>query len=253
MQEEGEEDVNEEEGEPASCPHKRLVWLDGAARTLMSNYRKGWSRYSEFIASDGSGSGGAGAQGQGGAVEGEVAPPRFYTRREAARLMGFPDTFKVDLAFGLAGGATAPVGQKKQQKNQKQHNSESGSVGAEINRGQQGHGEQQEANRFYVQIGNAVCPPIVTAIAAQLLDHCGLRLRAGGGPVSTATAAANKTEPRLPRDCHASLLSLDPAVWGLLKDGGHDAWFEVAAMATAAGSAPAAAACAIRPGEQVRV
>ena len=49
--EEQEEEKEEEQDEEAqtdldlSGPHRRLVWLDGAARTLMANYRRGWLRY----------------------------------------------------------------------------------------------------------------------------------------------------------------------------------------------------------------
>ena len=62
--------------------------------------------------------------------------------------MGFPEWFRVDLSFGLAGGA------EKQP-----------AAG-----GAAGH---VDANRFYAQIGNAVCPPVVTAIAGPLLAALG--------------------------------------------------------------------------------
>jgi site-specific DNA-cytosine methylase len=105
--------------EPAKQhPHRRLAWLDGAARTLMSNYRRGWSRYSEFV---------PGA--------GEHRPARFYTRREAARLMGFPDWYSVDLSFGLA--CKRPRGEHKQAQERLSP------------------APPRDANRFYHQIGNA--------------------------------------------------------------------------------------------------
>jgi hypothetical protein len=56
-----------------SRPDRRLVWVRGAARTLMSNYRRGWAQYSEFVPCPGE-------------TERETErapPPRFYTRREA--------------------------------------------------------------------------------------------------------------------------------------------------------------------------
>ena len=67
---------------------------------------------------------------------------RFFTRRECARLMGFPEWFRVDLDFGVgrAGGATQTQ-------------------------------TAIDGNRFYAQIGNAVCPPVVTAIACPLLEE----------------------------------------------------------------------------------
>ena len=93
----------------ADAATRRLAWLDGAARTLMSNYRQGFKFHSEFVPGE---------------------PPRFYTRREAARIMGFPDAFDVD------------------------------SAGTVDNSG---------ANRAYHQIGNACCPPVVCALAAPAL------------------------------------------------------------------------------------
>ena len=99
----------------ADAATRRLAWLDGAARTLMSNYRQGFKFHSEFVPGE---------------------PPRFYTRREAARIMGFPDAFDVD------------------------------SAGTVDNSG---------ANRAYHQIGNACCPPVVCALAAPALTAVGLR------------------------------------------------------------------------------
>ena len=102
----------------ADVAARRLCWPDGAARTLMANYKRGYAMYSEFVPStDG--------------------PPRFYTRREAARLMGFPDAFSVDHGHGGPGG--------------------------------RGGGGSADANVVYAQLGNAVCPPVVCAIAAPLL------------------------------------------------------------------------------------
>lgn len=116
---------------------RRLAWVDGAARTLMSSYRRGYEMYSEFVPhSD---------ETAGGRIVG--VRPRFFSRRECARLMGFPEWFRVDLSFGLAGGAEKE--------------------------GQAGGGGHVDANRFYAQIGNAVCPPVVTAIAGPLLAALG--------------------------------------------------------------------------------
>ena len=58
--------------------------------------------------------------------QGEGVNPRFFTPRECARIMGFPDSFKT---------ACSTV----------------------------------EPNRFYHQIGNAVCPPVIKAIIEMVL------------------------------------------------------------------------------------
>lgn len=54
--------------------------------------------------------------------------------------MGFPEWFRVDLDFGVGSGGGAS----------------------------QNHAAV-DGNRFYAQIGNAVCPPVVTALAEPLL------------------------------------------------------------------------------------
>jgi len=56
--------------------------------------------------------------------------------------MGFAEWFRVDLDFGVASGGGAS----------QKHASVDG-------------------NRFYAQIGNAVCPPVVTALAEPLLKE----------------------------------------------------------------------------------
>eukprot|EP01043_Picozoa_sp_COSAG02_P036909 COSAG02_NODE_2736_length_8130_cov_4.458722_4_plen_105_part_00 len=56
--------------------------------------------------------------------------------------MGFPEWFRVDLDFGVASGGGAS----------------------------QKHAAI-DGNRFYAQIGNAVCPPVVTALAEPLLKE----------------------------------------------------------------------------------
>ena len=97
----------------ADC--SRVARLEGRARTLIANYRHGWHRDSEFVV-DGSG-------------------VRFYTCREALRLMGFPESWAV------AGWPNSDRG-----------------------------GKALEAyQRSYRQIGNAVCPPVITAIAREVM------------------------------------------------------------------------------------
>lgn len=60
-----------------------VLWLQG--RTLMANYKRGFGRYSEFVATDDE-------------PIGDARPPRFYSPRECARLMGFPETFVLGAA-----------------------------------------------------------------------------------------------------------------------------------------------------------
>ena len=70
--------------------------LDGLARTLCSNYRKGYSHMSEFvphIAKNGIEFDHQAALNSADIVS--PGNPRFYTPRECARLMGFPESFSV--------------------------------------------------------------------------------------------------------------------------------------------------------------
>ena len=59
--------------------------------------------------------------------------PRFYTPREVARLMGFPDTFRIDK-----------------------------------------HGKGTTQATIYHELGNAVVPPVITAIARAMLAAMGI-------------------------------------------------------------------------------
>jgi DNA (cytosine-5)-methyltransferase 1 len=95
----------------------RKVALDGLSRTLRASYRSGWTLNSEFVPC------------------GENAA-RFYTCREAARLMGFPEDFVIP----------------------GHHDRESGAVAFE------------EHARFYHQIGNAVCVPVVLELLRAILS-----------------------------------------------------------------------------------
>eukprot|EP00040_Diaphanoeca_grandis_P026036 m.145145 g.145145 ORF g.145145 m.145145 type:complete len:720 (-) comp30420_c0_seq1:146-2305(-) len=65
------------------APEARLARLDGGARTVMSHYRKGFRRMSEFVQRDVNPL----------QVTGRRCRPRFYSPRELARLQGFPETF----------------------------------------------------------------------------------------------------------------------------------------------------------------
>ncbi|KAI9348301.1 S-adenosyl-L-methionine-dependent methyltransferase [Zopfochytrium polystomum] len=63
----------------------RTANLNGTARTLMSSYRTGYKMYSEFVPL---------------AATSDGSNLRFYTARECARLMGFPDSFVIDAGDG---------------------------------------------------------------------------------------------------------------------------------------------------------
>jgi DNA (cytosine-5)-methyltransferase 1 len=91
--------------------HPRCIDLDGKAPTLTSNYRNVSSFSSKFIFHERDG------------MQRDI--PRFLSPRECARLMGFPDTFKMPLS---------------------------------------------KSNRIYHQIGNAVCPPVIHAIAQNMIS-----------------------------------------------------------------------------------
>jgi hypothetical protein len=81
--------------------------------------------------------------------------------------MGFPEWFRVDLDFGLASGGGAS----------RKHAAVDG-------------------NRFYTQIGNAVCPPVVTALAEPLLEEmCILGHEAG---------SSTGVREHVVVDCHSS-------------------------------------------------
>ena len=110
---------------------RRLVNLDGSARTLGALYRKGFLIQSEFVPYEETQTDSEReAAGKEEAVEisaGEPAlpgRPRFFTPRECARLQGFPESFLID-----------------------------------------GPNE----NRWYHQCGNAVCPAVVAKIAQKVV------------------------------------------------------------------------------------
>eukprot|EP00232_Nephroselmis_pyriformis_P027222 CAMPEP_0182852302 /NCGR_PEP_ID=MMETSP0034_2-20130328/91_1 /TAXON_ID=156128 /ORGANISM="Nephroselmis pyriformis, Strain CCMP717" /LENGTH=466 /DNA_ID=CAMNT_0024983003 /DNA_START=98 /DNA_END=1495 /DNA_ORIENTATION=+ len=81
-------------------PSSRLAMRQGAARTLMSSYRAAFYRYSEFVpplgCTEGAGGAAPAVGGEGGEGGEGGRRPRFYTPRECARLMGFPETFVLD-------------------------------------------------------------------------------------------------------------------------------------------------------------
>lgn len=64
--------------------------------------------------------------------------PRFLTPRECCRLMGFPESFRIPIEIGISA------------------------------KGKKLNGDKCES-QFYCQIGNAVCPPVIQAIASEML------------------------------------------------------------------------------------
>ena len=105
-------------------PELRVPPLSGAANTLRASYRSGYKLYSQFVVV-----GNADLNNDDDTAD--ASPVRFFTPRECARLMGFPDTFRVE-ADGV------------------------------------------EEVSVYHALGNAVTPPIVRAIAKQILKAVGL-------------------------------------------------------------------------------
>ena len=156
----------------AKDPALKLARLDGAARTLMASYRRGWQHRSELVWRGFGGRGaGSATAGQPSGGKAELARvnaataaaaaalalsprPRFYTQAECARLQGFPASF----SFAANGGG-------------------SGGSGGGADGGADGGGD----SKTYRQLGNAVSPPVVAAIAAQLLEALGIAA-AGVGP-----------------------------------------------------------------------
>jgi len=91
----------------------RVARLDSLAQTLTSSYKSSYAQTSELVAP---------ARGS--------TRPRFYSHRECARLMGFPESHDL--------------------------------------------GCYRSLNRRYTQLGDAVCPPLIHAIAWNLLTSLGL-------------------------------------------------------------------------------
>ena len=139
-------------------PNLRLARLTGPARTLMSSYRRGWALRSEFV-----------WRRPRTSEHGSRRRPRFYTPRECASLQGFPRWFRlVDSTHS------------EQPKRKKLKASESGSSQSS---------SSDHDGRIYHQLGNAVSPPIVCAIASQILIS--LRQRPSGDGSTQGCAGDN--------------------------------------------------------------
>ena len=133
------------------APNWRLVDPDGVSRTLMSSYMS-FQLHSEFVRRPAPLS----PRARAAQTVPPSTPPRFFTPREFARLQGFPGDFILDActrrADGKVKGANKSSAMKKKRK-----------------RGGSGERALNGANRIYHQIGNAVSPPVVQAVARALL------------------------------------------------------------------------------------
>ena len=80
-----------------SSPHRRIVSLKSAARTLVSSYKSGFLCNGEFILPEGSiVPDPLDGDGEDKFVSVGEKLPRFFTPRECARLQGFPEIFKIN-------------------------------------------------------------------------------------------------------------------------------------------------------------
>eukprot|EP00927_Polykrikos_kofoidii_P079209 TRINITY_DN75997_c0_g1_i1.p1 TRINITY_DN75997_c0_g1~~TRINITY_DN75997_c0_g1_i1.p1 ORF type:complete len:583 (-),score=85.29 TRINITY_DN75997_c0_g1_i1:1009-2757(-) len=141
----------------------KLVSGKEVVATLMSSYRKSWLKHSQFVVPIGQESTAPGTEigvellpekqpedvvesGCGDLEEVSDEPtrvvstrslnnPRFFTARECCRLQGFPETWRIP---GEKDGSLEVM--------------------------------SPELGRFYRQVGNAVAPPVVVAVAWQLAD-----------------------------------------------------------------------------------
>lgn len=102
---------------------KRLVELEGQALTLRSSYRNNFRALSQFVPQSN-------------------LRPRFFTARECARLMGFPDSFQPGIPPAAFVNFNPPPGSAE--------------------------------GYFYHQIGNAVVPAVIREISAQILKALNL-------------------------------------------------------------------------------
>jgi hypothetical protein len=98
-------------------------------------------------------------------------PPRarFYTERECARLMGFPESFVLPGSRGPTSSAKGDAAKRRKT-----------TPAAAID----------ESSRSYAMLGNAVCPPVIAAIAAAVLPWVGVLPARRGDAQGSLTAAA---------------------------------------------------------------
>ena len=77
-------------------PHARLLTAGTLAQTLQTSYRSGWLLYSQFVPQV------ATPLSDLSAASADVLPPRYFSPRECARLMGFPEEFALAEGGGHA-------------------------------------------------------------------------------------------------------------------------------------------------------
>lgn len=107
--------------------------------------------------------------------------PRRFTHRECARLMGFPDWYALEPS-----PADRPFCESAGKKRKLIECASDRTTAADVRSSTSGVGEGGWFNAVYQMIGNAVCPPLVAALAGAVLahsipfDNCSLAHRFGG-------------------------------------------------------------------------
>ncbi|KAI8842550.1 S-adenosyl-L-methionine-dependent methyltransferase [Chytridium lagenaria] len=160
----------------------RTAKVDGKARTLMSSYKVGFRLYSEFVPvpiPEPFASGDIG-EGKDGRTSRPLGSLRFYSPRECAKIMGFPED--------MVEVFPKPGEKRKEGKKDKsgdleamEANIEGNAPGIELrNAAKRISGRVDpssehsgpplpQVNAFYHMIGNAVCPPVIRAIAEGII------------------------------------------------------------------------------------
>jgi site-specific DNA-cytosine methylase len=118
--------------------------LDSKAPCLISSYHGASNFSTKFIFEEAN-----------GLIRDGVTPnprPRFFTTSECAKIMGFPPDFKMGCLTNSKNSNITTTAN---------NNSEDDRVVDEC---------EESRGHFYRQMGNAVCPPVIEAIASQLLD-----------------------------------------------------------------------------------
>ena len=192
----------------ADHPGARLLDPSGHTQTLQASYRSSYLLYSQFVptgpikprAEQHQSSSSSNADSPGDAAPAEQSttmgsspeqPPRFLSPRECARLMGFPETFVIGSTHREATGA--PSAAAAAAVDDKQH------LGADADdRGRGSVPEESPGGRFYRQVGNAACPPVIAAIAARMArlllpaDRVGSASPSSGNNQGPADSSGNK-------------------------------------------------------------
>ena len=109
--------------------------------------------------------------------------PRCFTVRECARLQGFPNSYALELlSTPYPSSSTLP--------------SAAATTVRSAGRGRGGAAANNGTKALYRMIGNAVCPPVIAAIAEALLRFSGLPARSGASTGGDARQAGT-TEDRV--------------------------------------------------------